>query len=305
MTGNLAGLHVPNRERGTTRRQYSVTGDIVAFQRCRRQYGLLAVRGYVPAHPVQFYFGTLIHQVLDRAHGHYAGMPDPSTQGQLPTAADIEVFFDEVDESLRLRNIAPVSRTRAKGERQAALQRLLAFNRIEGPTLYPRVRDTEHRLQADRGAYFLHGTVDVLADAPGLLPGVEVEIWDYKGGACPERGSNEMGQYEFQMLVYCELFRQRNGYLPSRAVLYFLGELAHAADVTARPPRALIQVPISENGIADALRQFDRTVERIETCLREDSWPAPGEGEGPDEASCTICDFRWQCDARHYGLRYP
>lgn len=281
------------------RRPYSVTGDILSFQRCPRQYGLVSVRGFVLANPVQFYYGTLIHQVLDRAHAHYAGLPDPSTRGYIPTDDDIQSFFKHVDEGLRLRNI----RSSSPKEQGRALERLLAFNRIEGPQLYPRVRDTEHRLHADRGDYLLHGTVDVLADSPDVLPGLGVEIWDYKGGGRPVPASEDMTRLEFQMLVYAELFHHRNGFMPDRAILYFLGELADDAEF--RPETALMEVPIIRSRIEKALARFDNTVRGIEECLVSDSWLAPASGLEPDISWCTICDFRWDCNARSYDLRYP
>ena len=92
------GLKVPASQSTSLKRRYSVTTDIRSFQRCSRQYGHFAVRGYAPAHSVQIYYGTLIHQVLDRAHAHYAGLRDPETEGQLPTDQDIENYFNEVDQ---------------------------------------------------------------------------------------------------------------------------------------------------------------------------------------------------------------
>ena len=59
---------------------------------------------------VQIYYGTLIHQVLDRAHAHYAGLRDPETKGQFPTDQDIENYFNEVDQALRVRVCSICSR---------------------------------------------------------------------------------------------------------------------------------------------------------------------------------------------------
>ena len=63
---------------------YSVTSDVVAFRRCPRQYGAFRVQNYAPAHQTQLYFGTIIHQVLDRCHSHYHGIIDPTTAGLIP-----------------------------------------------------------------------------------------------------------------------------------------------------------------------------------------------------------------------------
>ena len=300
------GLKVPASQSTSLKRRYSVTTDIRSFQRCSRQYGHFAVRGYAPAHSVQIYYGTLIHQVLDRAHAHYAGLRDPETEGQLPTDQDIENYFNEVDQALRVRGVQSVRASTQAAERKAALRRLKLFNQIEGPKLYPRVRDTEYRLQSDQGDYLLYGTVDVLADSPGWLPGMKGEIWDYKGANRPEPNTENFHQYEFQMLVYAELYRERNGYYPERAILYFLNELDTAEESHIRPPEALLEVPLDPKRIEVALYIFKSTVSDIERCRRKDEWPEPQNGL-PDKNTCDICDIRWNCPAHvgKYPMRYP
>ena len=302
---NFQGLKVPMSQSASLKRRYSVTADVLSFQRCSRQYGHFAVRGYEPAHTVQIYYGMLIHQVLDRAHAHYKGFIDSTTRGTIPTDQDIERYFDEVDNALRARGISSVRAFRHADERKAALRRLKLFNQIEGPTLYPRVRDTEHRLQSDRGDYLLHGTVDVLADVPNWLPRMKAEIWDYKGGKRPALYSQNFHRYEFQMLVYAELYRERNGDYPEKAVLYFLGELDAVEGSSARPPEALVKVPLDLQRIKMALEEFNETVTMIESCKLNANWPAPKIG--PDDETCDICDIRWNCPATtdQYPMRYP
>ncbi len=299
-------LRVPQTMDASVKRRYSVTTDILSFKRCRRQYGHFVVRGYEPAHAVQIYYGTLIHQVLDRAYMHYAGLRDKKTEGQIPRDEDIEYYFNEVDTALKIRGIRSVRAFTHAAEREAALRRLKRFNQIEGSELYPRIKDTEHHLQSHQGDYLLHGTVDVLADVQNWCPGMEAEIWDYKGGHPPDdRYSEEFRQYQFQMRVYAELYRERNGVYPEKAILYFLGALDVVEDSSARPSNALIEVSLNEQNIQHALVDFTNTVKKIEDCRREEDWPAPYPS--PDDNTCNICDIRWNCPAREgeYQMRYP
>ena len=302
---NFQDLRVPVSQSVSAKRRYSVTSDVLSFQRCSRQYGHFAVRGYEPAHAVQIYYGMLIHQVLDRAHAHYAGLRDPTTKGQIPTEQDIEYYFNEVDTALRARGIRSVRAFTQASEREAALRRLKLFNQIEGPDLYPRVRDTEHRLQSNRGDYLLHGTVDVLAESSESE--VKAEIWDYKGGQPPNNNSEDFHRHEFQMQVYAELYHERNGDYPEKAVLYFLGALDAVEDSLVRPQDALIEVPLTPQRIQTALQTFQDTVAEIEACRLNDDWPAPQPGHEPDENTCDICDIRWNCSAKtgKYPMRYP
>ena len=304
---NFQNLQIPLFQNAPIKRRYSVTSDVLAYQRCSRQYGYFAVRGYEPSQSVQIYYGTLIHQVLDRAHAHYKGLIDPSTYEQIPTDQDIERYFNEVDRSLRVRGISSVSGFQQARERQAALRRIQLFNQIEGPQLYPKIRDTEHRLQSDRVNYLLHGTVDVLADDPNWLPTMGAEIWDYKGGHIPNLNSEDYRRYEFQMLVYAELYRERNGIYPVKAILYFLGELDSAQTSLSRPNTALVEVPLQLQRIQVALQVFGDTVTQIENSRTTDTWNAPPLGQGPDSKTCDICDLRWSCSTvqNQYPMRYP
>ena len=304
------GLKVPQIRDSSVKHRYSVTTDIIAFQRCRRQYGHFVVRGYEPAHAVQIYYGTLIHQVLDRAYMHHAGLRDKKTEGQIPTDDDIRYYFEEVDNALRIRGIRSVRAFRHAHEREAALKRLIKFNQIEGPKLYPRIRDTEHHLQSDRDDYLLHGTVDVLADVEDWSPGMPGEIWDYKGGHPPDPrypNSEELRQHKFQMLVYAELYRERNGVYPEKAILYFLGALDDVEDASTRPENALIEVPLDKQEIRRALQDFTNTVKKIEDCRQKEDWPAPEPEHTPENDTCNICDIRWDCSLRKgkYKMRYP
>ena len=190
-----------------------------------------------------------------------------------------------------------------------AKQVLKTFNRLEGPSLYPRVLDTEYRLESDRNNFVLRGVVDVLtASAEGGR-----EIWDYKGTNMPAHGSPTMRDYEWQMSVYAELFRAKSGFYPERAVLYFLNELKEGTGdppITKRPHRAIHVVDFMRDGLeADGtptlvhqgLAHFDVTAGEILTCRQTRNWDAPTGADVPEEKTCDVCDIRWNCPAHPAG----
>ena len=156
MWQNFQSLQLAFNPPTQSRRRYSVTADILAYQQCSLQYSAFAVRRYEPALVVQLFYGTIIHQVLDRAHAHYRGELGVPP-GTFPTDADIDNYFTQVENALIARRIRAV-----QSVRDQAKNILKRFNSLEGPTLYPRIIDTECRLQADQGQYILHGNVDVL-----------------------------------------------------------------------------------------------------------------------------------------------
>ena len=297
MWQNFRSLNLGHNQPAQVRQRYSVTADILAYQQCSIQYGAFAVRRYEPALVVQLFYGTIIHQVLDRAHAHFRGDLN-ARQGTLPTNTDIENYFREVENALVARRIRAVQNVRDQ-----ALKILKRFNALEGPVLYPRVIDTECRLQADQVMYILHGNVDVLAhsDADGDNG---VEIWDYKGAYKPSLGDPEYQRYVFQMQVYADLYRQKTGTAPTKAILYFLNELAPDPEPTIRPVNALLEVDLDQIAVQQALQSFKQTVQQIEDCRSTRQWPDPMVA--PNQPTCNACDLRWNCRAAvKFGRRYP
>ena len=286
----------------------SLTADVVGHRRCPRQYGFFVEKGFVPAHTVQIFYGTIIHEVLDRTHHHYQGFDDPKTRGTLPKDNDIERYFAEVESSLKARGIRAIN----ADLRDQALEVLKRFNRIEGSYLYPLVIDTEHRVRGTRGEdYIMEGVVDVLIGPdsdpsnPPTHPS-EWEIWDYKGQRRPKAGA-DLQSYIYQMQVYAALYKIKNGCLPKAARLYFLNELRE--ETKSRPDTAVLPISMSATEIDNALEEFDKTAEQIQKDAEEGNWDAPTPSRAKEmEDTCTICDLRWSCPAwksKPFSMQYP
>jgi PD-(D/E)XK nuclease superfamily len=298
---NFKNVRVPPASVALVRPRFSLTSDILSFRHCSRQYGYFGNDGFVPARSTQVFYGTVVHQVLDRCHRHYWGfMGQP--RGNMPGEGDVEKYFGEVRNALRSHGVRPASPAVA----ETALRVLKIFNKVEGPTLYPRIRETEFRLESERAQYVLRGVVDVLArnpDAPDD-PG-QMEIWDYKGSRFPNLSSKELRDYEWQMCVYAELYRVRSGTYPARAILYFLNELDQQQEPTSRPLRATYEVQFTAAKVQEALAEFDTTAQSIMSCRANKTWPLPGSA--PERETCDICDIRWSCPIPkgRYPLRLP
>lgn len=305
-------LKIENNRDSAIKGKYSVTGDILSFQLCPMQYGFFASRGYLPAHVIQIWFGTVIHQVLDKLHMHYFGLLRPETKGMIPSDNDVERYFNEVEETLRARGIKAIN----DDLKQTALRVLKIFNSLEGPTLYPNIIDTECTLQNDQGEFILHGKVDVLKDisvGKGIKNYDLVEIWDYKGSKFPDinkkEGTKKLERYTYQMLTYANLYRLKKGNYPLKGVLYFLNELDSKQKPTVRPTQAVYEIdfrnPLNIKYIGKAMDSFASTVQEIKKCKLLDTWKPPKEK--PDEETCDICDFRWDCMTvkSNYAMRYP
>lgn len=300
-------VKLPESGKNNLKRRYSVTADILSFRRCPRQYGYNARKNFTPARPLQEFVGIVIHQVLDRAHAHYAGKLDEKLKGCIPTDDDIGRYFGEVEESLKSSGIRAVS----KKIRDNSLEVIKRFNRIEGPKLYRRVRDTEHRLEKDEEKYVIHGVVDVLVEEDGNESERNVEIWDYKGSRQPKGksgGKDILKDYKFQMLIYMYLYKERNGFFPKRGILYFVGELGGDTPPTSRPNGAIVTVIPDPEKLEEAMKSFLNTADDIEKNIKSESWKPPADGHlTASRETCDICDFRWTCDeeGEYYRKNFP
>ncbi|MFA5153179.1 MAG: PD-(D/E)XK nuclease family protein [Clostridia bacterium] len=319
-------LNVVRRELHGPLPTYSITGDILAYKTCPRQYGFFSQRGYTPAHNIQLWFGTIVHQVLDKLHQQYQGRLNPERQGQLPTQNDVQFFFNQINESLRVRGIKSYSRTLDRdGDEQHALRILQQFNAVEGASLYPNIRDTEYRFQNQQHGYILQGVVDVLKDTSEeeIPEGYDsVEVWDYKASKNPlhqplnQQNQRRMRNYRFQLLVYAHMYFLKTGKYPKKGILYFLNELSNR-DIPTPSPQQILAMrqkavfsldftdPANIENIHEALDEFHQTVENIENCKQIERWDAPAADNLPGDDTCTTCDKRWDCPSSPHELRWP
>jgi len=286
---NYSSINVPPTPPSVVRPRFSLTSDILSFRRCSRQYGYFGNDGFVPAQATQIFYGTVIHQVLDRCHRHFWGLMG-HPYGTMPSDSDIDTYFNDVQNALRSHGVRPASPEVAAKARRV----LKVFNHVEGSTLYPLIRDTEFRLESERTSYVLRGVVDVLARNPNSPNDpAQMEIWDYKGTRFPDLSSSELRDYRLQMCVYAELYRVREGVYPARAILYFLNELDLKPEPPDRPLRAVYEVKFTPETVQQALGEFDTTAQSIISCRATNGWPLPNAAPGKE--TCDICDIRWNC----------
>lgn len=290
-------------------KRYSTTADILSYQRCRRQYGFFKVRGFCSATVTQFYFGTLVHDVLDRINRNYR------LDQTLPDFEGVKTLVAEAHDRLVRSGIRTYN---ARQQQQNAVTFINRFMILIGPHFFPNVKETEYRLERilqtpqDR-EYILDGVVDVLSGAVSHCLGLpfhttedDIEIWDYKSGKKPENGSNLMQSYEYQMKVYAELYRQQTNSYPARCSLIFVGELGEDEIWEGTTPSLhafpglIYSIEPDEMEIQGAMDNFHATVEEIENELGlpyGEQWQPPDHDV--DEQTCAACELRYRCD----GLR--
>jgi len=312
ITDQLDGWTTPEPGEETQIRTYSTVGDILAYQRCRRQYGYFTVRGFDSASATQRYFGTLVHDVLDQIHRDFRvgeGVPDRERLEDMVLQAH--------DRLVR----SGVKAYNPRYQRERAEMLIWRFVQLFGEAFFQNVNETEYKLsralQTDQEEldYVLEGVVDVLAGAvshdlqlPYSTEPDDIEIWDYKSGQVPDQGSRELRAYKYQMRVYSELFQQQTGRYPARAILIFLGELEDddrwemAGGEPRMFPNLVYEVSPNPQHIEEAMQDFNGTVEAIEaerSLPYDQQWQAP-EHEVPEQ-TCRACELRYNCAAYPQG----
>lgn len=303
------GWSKPSISEETRVRRYSTTGDILSYKRCRRQYGMFGVRGFVSATNTQRYFGTLVHDVLDQATRKWQ-----SEKVLITSLKDVTDLVEQAHDRLMRAGIRPYA---ISTQKDAAIRLTYRFIRLVGLALIPNVQEAEYRLERSLTTnsgrdYILEGIVDVLAGPVSHELGIgsfstdpdDVEIWDYKSGKRPAKNNPIMRDYEYQMRVYAELFKNQRGEYPARCILAFLGELGKDAKWDENNldvgdyPKLLYVVDANPKHITKAMHDFHKTVDEIESERERpymDQWTAPDHDV--DHDTCVACELRFRCDS--------
>jgi len=259
--------------------RYTVTGDLISYSICPRQYGLYKHYGFAPSNPTQEWFGSAVHRFLKKIHSIYA------KEKRIVKVSEVEEMFSKVENALEAEGRTPSS----PKAREKVLKVLKAFVEKVAPTFVPRICESELRLVKELPHFILYGIVDALLSTSDG----KYEIWDYKGMNRPVPsspwGKKKLDFYRKQMFVYGYLFKERNGSYPERAVLFFMNELVRGGNPYLEVDFTSEEV---QREVEKFIKEFGEVVKKIEKSKRSGRWELPAK---IDLATCRQCDFRWDC----------
>ena len=237
--------------------RYSLTGDVLSFQRCGRQYRYYNGSSLPPSRPVQFWTGEFVHSCLEDAYSIWNmhqgdpkfSFPWPSTitpyprpaEGAIPLRAenDIGLIGDRAEERLSSMQKNP----RSKVAREAAYERVDAAINILGPCLFPLITNVEQKISGSRDLpkrvdrtdkYELFGIADVIShieleqhpnnnvvslllETIPTLKGNFDIIVDYKAARRPSTDQLLNNHHKWQIQTYSWLRNQVEGNVPIKA----------------------------------------------------------------------------------------
>jgi hypothetical protein len=249
---------------------YSLTGDILSFQRCALAYRYYNGSALPPSRPVQMWTGEFVHGVLEEAYRywnlHHPDFPWPYTPPLWPPQLNAPLQDNNniaaLGHRVEVRLAASGKRSRSRAARTAAYNRVAAAINDLGPYLFPLITAAEERIsgtrempqlppgeQARGSRYELTGIVDVISSimlgaAPNnpivdlieqtlvnVPPGEYDLIVDYKAGRRPALDSDFRTQYELQVQTYAWL----RGQIPqartvAAGVLVYINEFSPSRD---------------------------------------------------------------------------
>jgi len=261
---------------------YTITGDVISYSLCPRQYALYRVFGFSPSNPSQEWYGSVAHRILKRLHGIY------TRYGRLvEDREELYRLFLEVERSMEAEGV----RASSEKVREVLVEVLYAFCRLFGKEFFESLVEAELRLVKELEHFILYGIVDAVKSQ-----GESYEIWDYKAMRVPDpkepEGRLKLERYSQQLFVYGYLFKERNGFYPKRAVLLFLNELLYSPK-----EKCLMVVDFSKKELQERaesfIEEFKRVVYEMEKSKESNQWALPQE---PDPNTCRQCDFRWDCE---------
>jgi len=244
---------------------YSLTGDVLSFQRCALQYRYYNGSSLPPSRPVQMWTGEFVHGVLEEAFRQWCQthppFPWPHTPAGWPPDPNPPLPDNDIGklgQRVEVRLAAGGKTSRNREARQSAYSRVeVAINQL-APHLFPLISAAEERISGTRGMpalsggqrgrgdrYELTGVIDVISSVvldarrdntlvelierglPQQRPDEYDIIVDYKATRRPPPDSDFGRHFEWQIQTYAWLKRQ----MPSArqvgaGVLIFINELA-------------------------------------------------------------------------------
>ena len=167
---------------------YSLTGDLLSYQRCRLQYRYHNGSALPPSRPIQLWFGEFIHQTLEMCYQYWKEVIDNgATVPEFPwpcTPCSSRLQEDDIPEWQdhdigRFAHLVEQSLQRQGKQARSDAARDSAYGRIEsavnelGPHLFPLISAAEQRVIGTRPVphsaqelrcdnYQVHGVIDVL-----------------------------------------------------------------------------------------------------------------------------------------------
>ncbi len=266
----LKSQHYDYHERAPIKKSYSFTTDLTVYDTCPRQYQFFRDYDFTPSRLGAMFFGLLVHETIEEIHRTVLA-------GKLATLNQerIKEIFANTFRLLVKRGIRPVDQQRA----DQALEQVMNYFEQNQDNMQ-RVVETEIEISLEKEGYILTGTADLL-----LGDDKKLELLDFKTAQRPQHDSPLLDIYRRQLCTYAHILQERRGKKIDRLLIYWTSE--------KRRENALMIIPYQPEQVTEAGKQFDKTVNLIQS--KEFAVKSP-----PEYKICNECDLSSLC--RNEGI---
>lgn len=151
-------MQLPSRDLPFEVPKYSLTGDVLSYQRCGLQYRYYNRSSLPPSRPVQLWTGEFVHGMMEEMYLYWQQnqTPFPWPYNQTPwgnssnqpnrISYDLGVLGDQVEARLRASGKTP----RNREARDSAYRRVEAAMNLLVPHLFPLITAVEEKLSSTR-----------------------------------------------------------------------------------------------------------------------------------------------------------
>lgn len=248
--------------------EFSITGDIHAYDVCARQYQYYKEYEFTGSRSSGEVFGSLVHYTIEDIHLHYlkkkSGVLDEN---------QIKTYFAKNYYSVSRGGAHPL----AGNFLDMAYDQVISYFRNSRET-FDRLVQAEHPILVDREKYVMSGVIDLIRGDND-----QIQLLDFKAQKRKDLTPERLEFYKFQLSIYAKMVERKLGMKPNKTYIYLTAE-DNAKD-------ALTEIPIQTVEVDAAEKAFDKMANKI---MKKDFVVA----RKVDRDVCRNCDFRYGCSDR-------
>ncbi|MBC8390151.1 MAG: ATP-dependent helicase [Candidatus Cloacimonetes bacterium] len=263
----LVNLRFSIKERKKLKKKLSITGDVILYETCPKQYEIFRDFGFSQSSTAQFSLGLLVHNTIEDVHKKI--IKDRSYK---PVKTDLLNILDENVRLMKLSNSRILGKILIDNARKQIIN---YYNNFKDN--FAKILDCEKLIILEKENFYLVGRIDAIYD-----DGKGISLVDFKAHKRPENINGKIiKRYKNQLSIYIHQLIEKFDQKPNNSIIFFTGE--------ADKRKSILKVNITDYDIKNSTMLFDDTAKKI---LTKDY--VVEELPNYDEI-CSQCDYRKVC----------
>lgn len=245
--------------------------DIRYYLRCPKDYEFRKRFDFSPPIPPLFGFGLTVHSSIGKLHENFRNTGPSSAEAEEVARGNFHLKHVPPSQE-------PDSRPGAYERAKDSATNILRRYADDFTSDFTRQRQVEVSFEVPVENAVIAGTIDLLLREDDQGKVLEAEVIDFKameGGDVPSESDElEWSELSLQVQLYAKASRE------------ILGENSRTGSVHLLKDSSRVEVPITDQSVADAVANVEWAVKRI----MDGDFPMRPEGR-----KCEVCDFKSLC----------